>query len=144
MTKHRTGDTQRGSVTVFFAVTAIGLFAMVGLVVDGGTKVKAIQRADRVAAEAARAAGQAIDVPTAIVGDVPVVRPADAVAAAEAYLSASGLQGSVTVLDGGLRVQVRTTADERTIFLGLIGIQRLTGTGEAEVTLVRGVTGAGQ
>ena len=75
MTKHRTGDTQRGSVTVFFAVAAIGLFAMVGLVVDGGTKVKAIQRADRVAAEAARAAGQAIDVPTAIVGDVPVVRP---------------------------------------------------------------------
>jgi hypothetical protein len=144
MTHHGIGDTHRGSVTVFFAVAAIGLFAMVGLVVDGGAKVKAIQRADRVAAEAARAAGQAIDVPTAIVGDVPVVRPGDAVAAAEAYLRASGLQGTVTVLDGGRRVQVRTTAAERTIFLGLIGIQRLTGTGEAEVTLVRGVTGAGQ
>ena len=144
MTRLRTGKAESGSVTVFFAVAAIGLFAMVGLVVDGGAKVKAIQRADRVAAEAARAAGQAIDVPTAIVGDDPVVRPGDAVAAAQAYLGASGLQGSVTVLDGGRRLHVRTSADEQTIFLGLIGIHRLTGTGEAEVTLVRGVTGAGQ
>jgi hypothetical protein len=136
------GQPERGSVTVFVAIASIGLLVMIGLVVDGGTKVRAIQQADRLAAEAARAAGQAIDVPAAVVGEVPVVQPAVAVAAAAAFLATAGVQGSVSLLDGGRRVAVTTSVEEDTVFLGLIGIHRLQATGRAEAQLVRGVTGA--
>jgi hypothetical protein len=133
---------EHGSVTVFVAIASIGLLAMIGLVVDGGTKVRAIQQADRLAAEAARAAGQAIDVPAAVVGDAPTVQPGAAAAAAQAFLTSAGVDGTVSVLDGGRRVAVTTTVAEDTVFLGLIGIHRVQATGRAEALLVRGVTGA--
>ena len=135
-------ESERGSVTVFVAIAAIGLLAMIGLVVDGGTKVRALKEADRVAAEAARAAGQAIDVPAAVVGEVPTVQPAAAAAAAESFLAAAGVDGTVSVLDGGRRVAVTTRVGADTVFLGVIGIHRVQATGRAEAQLVRGVTGA--
>ena len=48
------GD-QAGSVTLFGVVAGLALLVLVGLVVDGGAKVRAVQRADAIAAEAARA-----------------------------------------------------------------------------------------
>lgn len=142
LTSHLSAE--RGSITVFVAVAAVGLLVMLGLVVDGATKVRAIQRADRAAAEAARAAGQAIDLPTAVVGDAPSVQPQAAAAAAEGFLRDAGLAGAVGVLDGGRRIQVTVSVQEDTVMLGLIGIHQLTGTGRAEAVLVRGVTGAEQ
>jgi uroporphyrinogen-III synthase len=44
---------------------------VVGLVVDGGVKIRAVQRADTLAAEARRAGGQAIRVPLAITREPP-------------------------------------------------------------------------
>ena len=142
MTTRLTRAIERGSVTVFVSIAAVGLLAMIGLIVDGGTKVRALQQADRVAAEAARAAGQAIDVPAAIVGDQPTVQPAAAAAAAAAFLDSAGVNGSVSVLDGGRRIAVATTVHADTVFLGLIGIDHVNATGRAEAQLVRGVTGA--
>ena len=95
-------------MTLFVAIVAVGLLAMVGLVVDGGTKVRALKQADRVAAEAARAAGQSIDMPGAVVGGAPVVRRPQPAAAAESFLAAAGVDGAVSVLDGGRRVAVTT------------------------------------
>lgn len=134
---------EEGSVTLFVCIAAVGLLVMVGLVVDGGAKVRALQRADRLAAEAGRAGGQAIDVPAAIAGDAPTLNPQAAVIATQAYLRANGVSGTVSMADAGkaLVVDVTTTAD--TVFLGLIGINRLTVHGSAKVLLVRGVTGAG-
>jgi hypothetical protein len=51
--------------------SVVGLLRVVGLVVDGGVKIRAIQRADTLAAEARRAGGQAIRVPLAITGRDP-------------------------------------------------------------------------
>lgn len=47
-------DPEAGSVTVFVAISVLGLLLLIGLVADGGAKLRATQRADSVAAEAAR------------------------------------------------------------------------------------------
>ena len=50
-------DPERGSVTVFFAISVLGLLLLIGLVADGGAKLRATQQAAATAAEAARATG---------------------------------------------------------------------------------------
>lgn len=132
-----------GSVTLFLVISVVGLLTLVGLVVDGGAKVRAVQRADALAAEAGRAGGQAINVPAAITGEAPTVDARAAVAAAQAYLTTNGVTGIVTVTDAGHTLEVQVTTNTETIFLGLIGINSMTVHGQATVTLVRGVTGAG-
>jgi hypothetical protein len=132
-----------GSVTLFFCIAVVGLMVMVGLVVDGGAKVRALQRADRLAAEAGRAGGQAIDVPAAIAGDAPTLNPQAAVYATQAHLRANGVSGTVSVTDAGRALVVDVTTTTDTVFLGLIGVNTLTVHGSAKVVLVRGVTGAG-
>ena len=57
---------EAGSVTVFLAITVVGLLVLIGLVVDGGVKIRAAQHADAVAAEAARAAGQEVALPEVV------------------------------------------------------------------------------
>lgn len=132
-----------GSVTLFLVISVVGLLALVGLVVDGGAKVRAVQRADALAAEAGRAGGQAINVPAAITGDVPTVDARAAVTAAQSYLTENSVRGIVTVTDAGRTLDVEVTTSFETIFLGVIGINSMTVQGHARVTLVRGVTGAG-
>lgn len=127
---------------MFFAVCVIGLLAMIGLIVDGGAKVRAAQRADTLAAEAARAGGQAINLPPAIAGKSPSTDPVAAAAAAQAYLQANGITGIVSIAPAGRRLDVDVTSSSPTIFLGLIGVSSITVHGHATVTLVRGVTGA--
>jgi Flp pilus assembly protein TadG len=130
-----------GAVTLFVAIAMVGLLALAGLVVDGGAKVRAVQRADRVAAEAARAAGQAIDLGAVLEGsDVRVDRRA-ALVAAESHLQAAGIDGSVRVVDGGAGIVVTTTTSAPTVFLGLIGVPSFTVHGSAEVALVHSVRG---
>ena len=120
------GRSEHGAVTLFVAIAVVGLLALAGLVVDGGAKVRAVQRADRVAAEAARAAGQAIDLARVLEGsDVRVDRRA-AIVAAESYLRASGVEGSARVIDGGSGIAVTTTTSAPTVFLGLIGVPQFT------------------
>lgn len=132
---------ERGSVTVFLAVAAVGLLALVGLVVDGAAKVRAVQRADRIAAEAARAAGQAVDLIGVMAGDGVRVDRRAAVAAAEAYLRAAGAEGDARIAPGGGTVTVTTTATQPTVFLGLIGIGKFEVRGSAEVDLVHSEEG---
>jgi hypothetical protein len=136
-------DRDTGSVTVFVAITMVGLLVLVGLVADGGAKLRAAQRADAIAAEAARTAGQSIDLPTAVSSSDIRVDRQGAVAAANAYLTAAGATGTVTITPHGQSLQVTVTTSAPTVFLGLIGITTLTVTGHAQVTLVHGVTGGG-
>ena len=128
----------RGSLTLYFVVVVFGLFLCIGLVVDGGGKVKAAQRADATARQAARSGGQAIAAGTAIRGQGAQVQTGQARAAAQAYLAAAGVSGTVTVTDG-THLQVDTTTSYTPVFLGAIGISRMTGTGHANVRLVQGL-----
>ncbi|SHN88831.1 hypothetical protein SAMN05660350_04821 [Geodermatophilus obscurus] len=131
---------ERGSLSLFFVVAALALLVTVGLVVDGGGKIRALQRADAVAAEAARAGGQAIVESRAVRGQGAVAHPAQARAAAEDYLAAADVAGTVTVIDG-TRLRVETSVTYDPVFLDLVGVGTQTSTGEAEVRLVQVLDG---
>ena len=127
----------RGSVSLLLAVWVIAILAVIGLAVDGGAKVRAIQRADNIAAEAARAAGQAINPTLAVPGTKQVLQADQAKAAGEAYLAAAGVQGSVTVVNN-TEVRVTVTISTNTVMLSIIGINQTTATGQATAQLVVG------
>ena len=142
--RHRLADTDReaGSVTVFVAITVLGILILCGLVVDGGAKLRAVQHADRVATEAARAAGQAADPAALAAGDARVDRQAAADAAAT-FLAAAQATGTATISADGTAVEVTVTTSAPTVFLGLLGIPTFTVTGHGRATLVHSVTGGG-
>lgn len=131
----------RGAVTIFVSVAALGLLVLAGLVVDGAAKVRAVQRADRVAAEAARAAGQRVDRAAVLTRSSIRVDRRAAVAAADAHLRAAGVVGSAEFASDGSSLTVTATASEPTVFLGLIGVPRFTVEGRADVRLVHSVRG---
>lgn len=133
---HRLRD-ETGGFTLIFAIVAIALLAMAGLVYDGRRQLTAQQRADAVAAEAARAAGQEIDGST-LIGS-PGLDRARAVAAAREHLAAAGIRGTVTV--DGSTIVVRADATEPAAILPLVGITTLEATGEASVEIVTGLAG---
>jgi hypothetical protein len=84
--------TDRGSVTVLAAVLILALVAALALVVDGAGKLRALNRADAIAAEAGRAALSAVDTR----GPAPRLDTPAALHAAHAYLTRVGHPGSVT------------------------------------------------
>lgn len=122
-----------GSVTLMFAVMGIALLLAIGLVVDGGAKIRAVQSANSAAAEAARAGAQQVDVAAVQTAAGIVLQPQRARRAAEATLAASGATGSVRA--DRTEVQVRATVSSRTVFLGLVGIDEVQGSGEATARL---------
>lgn len=140
---HTGPDRDRGSVTVFLAITMVGLLVLLGLVADGGAKLRATQRAEAVASEAARAGGQALDLPAATAGHPTRVDRTAAVAAARDYLAAAGATGTVAASNDRTRLTVTVTSTAPTVFLSLIGISILTSTATAHAVLVAGVTGGG-
>jgi len=128
-----------GGIAVFTAVCVLVLLGIVGLVLDGGGKLRATERADALALEAARAAGQAIDPGAAVSGTAIRVDPEAAQAAAQAYLHHSGINGSVTF--SGDRSDITVTVRETypTKFLSVVGIGSLPVTGHGSATLLHGV-----
>ncbi|MDQ1051885.1 TadE/TadG family type IV pilus assembly protein [Streptomyces sp. V4I2] len=130
----------RGGVTVFVAVCVIALIGIIGVAVDGGSKMRAIERADYIAGEAARAGGQAIDPAQAISGTAIVADPQNAQAAAHAYLRSAGATGTVSVSGDGRTLTVTVTGSYDTKFLAAVGIGSLTVTGQGTATLLHGVT----
>ncbi|MFF3350704.1 TadE/TadG family type IV pilus assembly protein [Streptomyces sp. NPDC002779] len=129
-----------GGITVFVAVCVIALIGIIGVAVDGGSKMRATERADYVAGEAARAGGQAIDPAEAISGNAIVVGPQDAAAAAQAYLRTAGATGTVSVSGDGKTLTVNVTGSYDTKFLSVVGIGSLSVTGHGKATLLHGVT----
>jgi Flp pilus assembly protein TadG len=129
-------DDDRGAIALFVVVFTVALLAAVGLVVDGGGKLRALQRADEAAREAARAGSQMLDVPAAVRGDSARIDPASAARAARAYLDAAGVEGTVAV--HGNAVQVSTSVTYEPVFLGVAGVGPLTVTGSASARPVTG------
>jgi hypothetical protein len=92
----------RGSITLWVAVTFAAILAVAGLVADGGARIRAGERADIVAGEAARAASYAS-------GPDDNSRTAAAAAAARGIISRAGMAGSVAVAAPG-RIDVTVQA----------------------------------
>jgi hypothetical protein len=127
-----------GAFTLMVITFAAALFLMVGLAVDGGGRLTALASADDIAAEAARAAGQAIDLPQAINGTADVVDPTAAEAAAQAYLADAGATGTVEVINGGHAVKVTVHVIYTPKLLGAIDLGPWTETGVATAQLLTG------
>ncbi|MFG2794166.1 TadE/TadG family type IV pilus assembly protein [Streptomyces sp. NPDC048419] len=140
MSLRRTLRDDRGGVTVFVAVCVIALIGIIGLAVDGGSKMRATERADYIAGEAARAGGQAIDPADAISGRAVTVNPQDAQAAAQTYLRSVGATGTVSVSGDGKTLTVVVSSTYDTKFLSAVGIGSLPVTGHGTATLLHGVT----
>jgi Flp pilus assembly protein TadG len=130
-----------GSVTLFFTVTVAGLLIMIGLIVDSGAKINLAQRSDDLAAQAARAAGQAVTPSTVITGGTATADPTRAVRAAQAFLTANGATGTVQLDPDRQGVTVTVTLTTPTVFLGLVGMRQLTATRSVHARLFRSVTG---
>ncbi len=138
---HRRDDA--GRVSVFLAVAAMGVLMVVALAFDGAGQLRSLQRADNLAAEAARAGGQAIDRATAIEGGPKRIDEPQARQAVARYLAAAGVAGhtvSFPVVDGETVVRVRVTVTYQRSLLGLVGFaDSVTVSGEATA---RALTGA--
>jgi Flp pilus assembly protein TadG len=124
-----------GRISVLFAIAMIAILIVIGAAVDGGGVTNAQQRADNIAAEAARAGGQAINATQAITGGAKVLDPVAAKAAVKAYLDAAGVTGTTTIIDS-LHLRVTVTLIYESVMLGMVGHGKFRVTGEATAQLV--------
>jgi Flp pilus assembly protein TadG len=121
------------------AILFLALLAAAGLVVDGGTKIRAARQASSIAEEAARAGAGRIDQNRAYTrGGRFVVDRAAAAAAARAYLADSGNNGTVSVINGQ-KIRVTVTVSKPTTLLSLIGIGNISVTKTATADLLQGI-----
>ncbi|HEY9290526.1 MAG TPA: pilus assembly protein TadE [Microlunatus sp.] len=132
---------QRGqALSVFVLVATAAIILVAGLVVDGGQKAMAVSRAESVAAGAARAAANAGAGGTLAAGRSGEVASSAARTAAQDYLAGAALGAGPTVHGSvdirGPLVTVTTSATVQTIFLSVIGIDTLTGSGQATARVV--------
>ena len=123
-----------GGMSLILLTCAVALILVLGLVVDGGAKARAIDHAGAIASEAARAAAGTITPGAAAIDPVAAQR------AARDYLAAAGASGTVNIT--GATVTVTATLHTKAVFLSLIGIDgfTVTGVGRAETVYSPGST----
>jgi len=126
---------QDGSLTLWLAVLATGLFGTAGLVAAGGAALAAKARAESQAFAAARAGAEALS-PSSLATGHPVLDPAAAQTAAEKALAADDTAGQVQV--AGRTVSVTVTAQVPGGLLVLVGVGSLHVTGSASSTATPG------
>ncbi len=135
---------ERGTLTLFTAIVALGLLISIGFIVDAGNKLQAGQQAQAVAEEAARAGAGQIDRSAAYAHGGPfTIDPVTAAAAASAYLREAGVPGTVEVT-GPEQITVTVTVQRKAVFLTLIGISTLHATATASADLIQGIERPGQ
>ena len=122
-------DERGAGLTLAAAMLTPAMFLCVGLVVDGARKTEAARQATSVAAAAARA-GTDAEAASAVAGNPD---PSAAYRAANSYLAASNMAGTVTL--NGTTLTITTTQTTSTLLLSLIGIDTLTAHGHATATL---------
>lgn len=130
VTEHRMSD--RGlSVSVLVCLLIPVLLLCAGLAVDGAAKVAADRQAEAIAAQAARA-GMDAAAPAMLDGGDGVQVAVDA--ARQVVARHHQMVGQVVVHGDG-RLEVITATTVSTVFLGLAGVDELSGRGRAEVVL---------
>ncbi|WP_323373479.1 hypothetical protein [Plantactinospora alkalitolerans] len=130
-----------GRVSLFLAVALIGVLAIIGLSYDGAGQLRSMQRADNLAAEAARAGGQAIDLDQLLVDGTTVLDPAAAQTAVDNYLaSVDGVRLTEVRFEAvgdNAALTVSLELDYDTVFLDLFGFaDNITVPGTATATLL--------
>jgi hypothetical protein len=115
-----------GGMSLVLVLVTFALIVCTGLVVDGGAKAAGLDRATRLATEAARSGLQVANLPT---GQVPEVAATEEV---NRYLGLAGVTGSTRV--EGSQVVVTVTLTGSTKLLSLMGVNSwtVTGTGRAD------------
>jgi Flp pilus assembly protein TadG len=96
-----------GSVSAFVAVVALALVMVAGMAYDGGQVVAAQATARDLAAGAARAGAQEIDLDRLRSSGEAVLDPDRAAAAAAAFLAHAGYPGTASVSGPAVTVTVR-------------------------------------
>jgi Flp pilus assembly protein TadG len=117
-------------ITAFVVIFVVAVLFVVGLVIDGGYLLADKRRAINEAESAARAGAQSLSIDSVRAGD-PELDPAGAVARANAYLAARGLEGDATADADSVTVTVRITRSPIVLGIGGFGDQTLEGTGTA-------------
>jgi Flp pilus assembly protein TadG len=130
---------ERGSASVWMVTASFAMSVLVGLAVDLGGQVHAQQRAHDIAAQAARTGAEEVQAAPAIEGRFAHIDAAAAGRAALGYLAQSDVKGTVRVR--GDQINVRVTDTYQTVFLGLIGINRVRVHGDADAHVVRTLGG---
>ena len=115
----------------FFAVIMVALIMSAGLVIDGGQKIAATSRAETAAAGASRAAGNAAA--TQQLGDAD---PGRSGRTRRAHLPGRSARRTRFGQRQPRHRHRHNSATEPTIFLSMIGIAAVTGTGAAEANIV--------
>lgn len=129
---------QRGSVTAMWAILALALLVLGGLVYDGGRVLTARREANNLARQAARAGAQQLDEDSIRVGN-PTLESTAAEAAAREYLARREVTPlAVEVLDSTVTVTVELV--QPTPLLALVGIDERTVTSTASARSARGVS----
>ncbi|MFF7246169.1 pilus assembly protein TadG-related protein [Embleya sp. NPDC008237] len=131
----------RGSLAIMLAIMMAVIILLVGLVVDGGGKLRADSKADAFAQEAARAAGQAIDPTKAIPGTAIVVPEESAKRAALDYLAGTAVEPhpEVDVALDGRSIEVSVRLKYNTKVAAFFGVSTVTVKGHARAGLVHGI-----
>src|SRR3954468_6354422 len=91
---------ERASITVWLALSSFVMMFLVGLAVDLGGQVHAHERAHDLAAQAARAGGEEVEGAPAIQGRELTISTIAARAAAQRYLDAAEVTGTVEITNG--------------------------------------------
>ena len=134
------GRNQRGALSPAVVILAVMIFTLAGLVIDGGRQLGAKSRAVGYAQEAARAGAATIDL-NSPEARIDITKAGNAVAAFCAEVSANDPAvtncGTSELDDKHLQVKVRI--DNKTTFLGMVGIQDLAANGVGEAHAEQGV-----
>ncbi|WP_433498569.1 pilus assembly protein TadG-related protein [Sphaerimonospora sp. CA-214678] len=132
-------DRDRGSISAFVVVLMLAALVCLGLVVDGGQKIRAYREAYAVAEEAARAGADVVDIDRVYAqgGRLELDR-SQALAAARAYLASSGNRGSVA-MTGARTLRVTVKVSRPTVLLSLIGVGDVTATASASARMLQGI-----
>ncbi|WP_406060324.1 pilus assembly protein TadG-related protein [Micromonospora sp. NBC_00860] len=126
---------EHGRVSIFLAVTMVGVLAIIGLSFDGAGQLRTLQRAQNLAAEAARAGGQAIDRATAIEGGPKRINQPEARKAVANYLDEVDTAShtvSFPEVDGEILIRVTVSITYQRSMIGpFVQDKAVTVTGEA-------------
>lgn len=129
-----------GSIGLFVAICAAGLVMVIGIVLEAGGRLRAIENTDARAQEAARVVGQQLDEAAVLRGEGYLLKQdmTAARAAADAYLRPYGLTAQVE-FRGERTVVVDIETRYRTTLLGAFAVEDLAVHGRGSATLVYGV-----
>lgn len=117
---------ERGSMSVFTVIFSVAVFLLAGLLVDGGAAINSRLRAADIAEQAARAAGDQIDVEhLRATGQARLLEEDTACAKAEEVVSAHATDdvqlAECTVGGGQAEVTVRVSVSWEAFFLAAFG-----------------------